>query len=248
MTEKPTYNRNIEDEQFFKQLRAAAKEKVGKNAKNYPNLIKAFLLPSLYVFFWVMAMHYKASPSLYYTCFTMMGITMILIFVNLIHEACHYTLFKTRWKNEVVYSFFDIMGANSFIWANRHIRMHHNYSNTIGFDSDIEQGGMLKVFPADKGGFIQKYQHYWFIFLYPLFLLNWLLIRDFKDFYSPKSYIRKFIDIPPKEHFKLWFFKLFFFTYILIIPIVFFKIGVAQALIGFLFQVIIGGIFGLFVL
>ena len=96
--------------------------------------------------------------------------------------------------------------------------------------------------------FIQKYQHYWIFFLYPMFLLNWLLIRDFKDFYSSKRYIKKIINIPVKEYYTLWFFKFFFITYTLLIPIFIFDIEVSQALIGFLIQMICGSLLGMVIL
>jgi linoleoyl-CoA desaturase len=126
--------------------------------------------------------------------------------------------------------------------------MHHNYTNTVGWDSDIEQGNPLKLFPTTIFLPIQKYQHYWVFLLYPLFLLNWLLIRDFRDFYSSKRYIRKFIKIPFKEYFKLWFFKLLFFSYIIFIPVFVFNVGIVQAISGFLIQMISGSVLGMVIL
>ena len=38
------------------------------------------------------------------------------------------------------------MGANSYIWKIRHIRLHHNYPNVMGWDSDFEQSDTGKGF------------------------------------------------------------------------------------------------------
>ena len=245
---KPTFTKSTVEDRDFILLKETIKEHLSLEGKNYQNQIKAFLLPLLYLLFWLAAMHYKSTPSLYYLFYGLMGIFVILIFANLIHEACHLTLFKKKWKNKVMMYFFDFIGANSFIWANRHIRMHHNYPNIIGWDTDIEQSGPIKLFPSESPSFIQKYQHYWAFFLYPFFFLNWLLLRDFKDFYSSDRYIKKVVKIPPKEHFKLWFFKLLYFSYIIVIPILVFKVDIVQALLGFLILMITGSILGMMIL
>lgn len=248
MFTKPTFTKNPEEDRNFIQLKERIKEQLNTDNKNYQNQIKAFIFPSLYFLFWLAAIHYRTTPGLYYLFYALIGILTALIFVNLIHEACHHTLFKKKWKNRVILYFFDCIGANSFIWINRHIRMHHNYPNVIGWDTDIEQGGPIKLFPSDKQSNIQKYQHYWAFFLYPFFLLNWLLLRDFKDFYSSNRYIRKVIKIPLIEHFKLWFFKIFFFSFILIIPIWIFGVSISQAFWGFMIQMISGSLLGMVIL
>ena len=94
------------------------------------------------------------------------------------------TLFKNKRINNWYVHFFDLLGANSYIWKIRHIRLHHNYPNVMGWDSDFEQSEMARVFPHGHYSKMHKYQHIYLPFLYPFFLLNWLLIRDFKDFFN----------------------------------------------------------------
>src|SRR3970040_2478903 len=120
----------VEDRDFIL-LKETIKENLSLESKNYQNQIKAFLLPLLYLLFWLAAMQYQSIPSLYYLFYGLMGVLVTLVFVNLIHEACHQTLFKKKWKNKVMMYFFDFIGANSFIWANRHSRMHYNYPNIL---------------------------------------------------------------------------------------------------------------------
>jgi linoleoyl-CoA desaturase len=248
MYSKPKFAKSKEDDQNFILLKQTVKKMVGIVKPNYENQIRAFLLPILYCYFWFLAMSFRENIYLYFFLYGVMGILLTLIFINLVHEACHNTLFKKKWLNTIYLYLFDCIGANSFIWCNRHIRMHHNYTNTVGWDSDIEQGNPLKLFPTNEFSPIQKYQHYWIFLLYPMFLLNWLLIRDFRDFYSSNRYIKKFISIPLKEHFKLWFFKLLFFSYIIIIPIILFNVGIGQAIAAFLIQMISGSLLGMVIL
>lgn len=249
MSSKPTFAKSNEEGRHFIDLKEAVESRLANSKENLSlPKIKFFVLPLLYLSCWMAAMYFKTLPGLYYTFYCLMGITMVLIFVNLIHEACHLLLFEKKRHNQMAMYLFDLIGANSYIWGLRHIRLHHNYPNTIGWDSDIEQSGPIKIFPTENPSFLQRNQHYYIFFLYPLFLLNWLLLRDFKDFYTPKRYIQKVVNIPRIEFFKLWFFKIFFISYIVLIPIFIFNIDVAQALTGFVLLMICGSLLGMIIL
>jgi linoleoyl-CoA desaturase len=60
-----------------------------------------------------------------------------------------------------------------------------------GWDTDIEQSDIFRVFPNGGYSKYHKYQHIYMPFLYPLFLFNWLVVRDFKDFFNKKKTVRK---------------------------------------------------------
>ena len=104
------------------------------------------------------------------------------------------------------------MGANSYIWKIRHIRLHHNYPNVMGWDSDIEQSDIARIFPHGSYSKMHKYQHIYLPLLYPFYLINWLLIRDFKDFFN-KKIIWKVTTISTVEYIKLFLFKVSFFLH-----------------------------------
>ena len=126
------------------------------------------------------------------------------------------------------------MGANSYIWKIRHIRLHHNYPNVMGWDSDIEQSEMARVFPHGDYSKMHKYQHIYLPFLYPFFLFNWLLIRDFKDFFNKKKVVWKVTSIPAIEYVKLFVFKAVFIFYTLFLPMLILHISFVQIFIAFL--------------
>jgi Fatty acid desaturase len=149
--------------------------------------LKAILFPLMYVAAYVVALAYGQNLTVLYSCYCVMGVMLVIIFLNLIHEAVHNTLFRRKWLNALYIYFFDLMGANSYIWKVRHTRLHHNYPNIMGWDSDIEQSPLVRVFPHGKFSGIHKYQHIYMPMLYPLFLLNWLLVRDFKDYFNRKK-------------------------------------------------------------
>ncbi|WP_231131574.1 hypothetical protein [Flavobacterium hydrophilum] len=56
--------------------------------------------------------------------------------------------------------------------------------------------------------------------IYPLYSLNWIYIRDFKDFFGKKdNYVKKVVDkIPSKEVYRLFAAKAINLFYLLFVP------------------------------
>lgn len=142
---------------------------------------------------------------------------------------------------------FDMIGANSYMWNKRHLRLHHNFTNVEGWDSDIEKSKFLKVHPKSANKKAGKFQHL-IIFIYPLFITNWFLIRDFKDFFNPKMIVRKISGVPLKQYFKLFFFKLFFIGYLVVVPTFITEFSVLQTVLALFVMLLTAGTFALTVL
>jgi linoleoyl-CoA desaturase len=141
----------------------------------------------------------------------------------------------------------DLIGANSYIWKRRHTVLHHNFANVAGWDSDIEQASFFRIFPSDPARPLHKFQHKLMFLVYPFYLANWLLIRDFKDFFKRAQIIRKVTAIPVIEYVKLFFFKLFYFTYIFLVPI-WIGFEIWQVIVAVLVMLVTANNFALFVL
>ena len=183
----------------------------------------------------------------YYLLFGCMGILIVIIFLNLVHEAVHNNLFRHKKVNRWMLYMFDCLGANSFIWKKRHEILNHNFPNVSGWDSDIEQAGLFRIYPHAVSRPVHKIQHRTFIFLYPLYIVNWLFVRDFKDFFSSKQIVRKICKIPFREYIILFAFKLFFIFYTIFLPVLL-GIPFVQAFAGMCLMLIVAGIFALLVL
>lgn len=238
-------------EQVFQLLRKDARELVVNltPARQWQIKLKAFLFPLIYLALWLIAMKWgDEKPWIYYLSFWALGMMIVIVFLNIIHDAVHGTIFSNRRLNDLFVYLFDLMGANSFIWRLRHVRFHHNYPNVNGWDTDMEQTDIFRVFPNGPHSKLHRYQHLYMPLIYPLFLFNWLIIRDFRDFFNPNKTVRKLIDIPFKEYVKLFLFKGFFFFYLIGFPILFVNISWQQALLGFILMVMTASIFSLFVL
>jgi len=247
---KPSFIKN-NDTDLFQELRKQVNETVDRlEPKRRSDIIlKAILFPSLYIIFYITALVWSANETVYYAAFFMMGVLLVLNFLNLIHEAVHNTLFKNKRINNWYVHFFDLLGANSYIWKIRHVRLHHNYPNVMGWDSDFEQSPLARVFPHAPFSKLHKYQHIYLPLFYPLYLINWLLVRDFKDFFNRKKLVWKVIDkIPLIEYVKLFLFKAAFIFYTLVLPVLLLHISWEQAVTGFLIMLFTASIVSLLVL
>lgn len=248
---KPIYNKNNDENKLFAELRKRVSQRVEEIPENRNRFIqiKAIILPMLYFGLYVFALMNAENSTLYLFAFALMGISLVLIYLNLIHEAAHNNIFKNKKLNTVVLKIFDLVGANSYIWKKRHIVSHHAYPNVDGWDTDIEQSGVLKIYPHIEPTGIQKIQHRIFFFIYPLYLFNWMFIRDFRDFFDQERIILKTQgSIPAQEKVKMVLFKSFYFFYQIFIPVIFFSVSWQLALGAWFLQIIVASVFALFVL
>ena len=215
------FKQDSADNAHLRQLRSQLKN-VLKNLpkrRRHNKQYMAIALPLLFMSTYLIALQLIGNIYMFCMLYAVLGVISVLVFINIIHDAVHDNVFKKRWANNALLSVFDLLGGNSFIWKKRHMILHHNFQNIAGWDSDIEQAGLIKVYPQEKASLINRNQH-WLIFLfYPMYLFNWIFVRDFKDFFMKNRLIKKVCKIPLIEFAKLFFFKVLFFYYILIIPI-----------------------------
>src|SRR5699024_12211939 len=77
------------------------------------------------------------------------------------------------------------------------------YSHTLHTFPTRRSSDLL--FPDTPFLKIHKYQHIYMWLIYPLYTLNWLFIRDFKDFFGTKdNYLKRILKIPKIEYVKLF--------------------------------------------
>lgn len=249
MNSKITYERTDESDFHYKVLKTLVNERLKTLPKSREQKakIRSILLLVTYFALYFLAIANTHSVPLFYSLYIAMGLVMVLVYLNLIHETVHGNVFENKFINQLVLFLFDLMGPNSYIWKKRHIIMHHNYPNIFGWDTDIEQAGIFKIYPHGKPHGLQHYQHYLFVLLYPLYLSNWLFIRDFKDFFLKNRLIKKTSKIPKVEYVKLIAGKLLFLTYMVGIPVML-GLPLLHAILALLILLVTSGIFSLLIL
>lgn len=244
----PSFVKNEKDAAHFRELRelVTATVKTLPRSRQRVAKFKAIFLPVLHIAIYLVALN-STNYLLFCLAYIGLGFNMVIMFLNLIHEACHGSLFKSKRLNKVYQLLMDLMGGNSFMWKKRHIYLHHNYINVENWDSDIEKTHLLKVHPQGKIKVFNRYQHL-LVFLYPMFVINWFLIRDFKDFFSTRMIVRKLGKIPTAEYYKLFLFKLFFVMYAFVLPVVVTPFSWMQVAGAFFLMLLSAGFVALFVL
>lgn len=206
---RPTYLKPDADD-FFKRMREEVNEKVLKNESLYRlNVLKSIGLLMVFFLFYGCVLYFGDSLPLLFLFYILSGITMIVLFINAFHDAAHNALFKNPKSNELFTYVLELFGGNRWLWIRRHIHLHHAYPNVPDWDIDIKQSDIIRIFPNSPLYDYHKYQHIYMWFIYPLYSLNWIYIRDFKDFFGRRNnYVKKVVEkIPTVEVYKLFIAK-----------------------------------------
>lgn len=216
---KPVYKK-ADFNDFFKKLQKEVQENVlGDHSIQRKNVIKSFALLFLYFLFYSCTLLFGYSIFLLFLFYILLGWSTIVLFINAFHDAAHGAVFKSKRNNHIFMHVLELFGSNSYLWSKRHILLHHPYPNVQNWDTDIKQSDIVRIFPDSPYLNMHKYQHLYMWLIYPFYTLNWLFIRDFKDFFGTKdNYVKRILSIPRKEYIKLFAAKLFNIFYLIIIP------------------------------
>jgi len=220
---RPVYAKPGADD-FFKKMRLEVNETVLKNSTLYVlNIVKSVGLLAIFFLSYFCILIFGNSTSLLFLFYILCGILMIVLFINAFHDAAHGALFKKPKHNQWFLYVLELFGSNHWLWMRRHIGLHHAYPNVPDWDVDIKQSDIIRIFPTSPLLDYHKYQHIYMWFIYPLYSLNWIYIRDFKDLFGRKdNYVKKIVEtIPKREIYKLFAAKIINLSYLLIIPIIF---------------------------
>lgn len=149
-----------------------------------------------------------------------LGITMTLIGFNVCHDALHGSFSDRKWVNTFFGWFFNVIGANVYVWKITHNQIHHTFTNIVGHDADLEVApGIIRINSTESLKPIHRYQHIYAFMLYSLSSLSWFFKKDYMKFFD-KSLRERGMKPPISEYFKLFAYKAFYYTLFLIIPLI----------------------------
>lgn len=105
----------------------------------------------------------------YLTCL-MMGILYAWIGLNVQHDANHGAFSENSRINEYLGYSQNYIGGSALMWMYEHIVNHHQYTNSIYMDPDIQGGGVLRFYEeGSKKRWYHGYQDKYIFFLESLF-------------------------------------------------------------------------------
>ncbi len=169
----------------------------------------------------------------------MLGLAMLMgagvagLGFSVAHDALHDAYSSSRSVNQTLGWTFDFLGASSYVWRILHNVVHHTYTNVHGVDEDLEVSGLLRLSPHTPRKAIHRFQHLYCFFAYSLSTLSWVFFKDYH--YLARG------DIGPFRHrahrrrdlaiMVAW--KLFYYAWTIVIPVLILKIAWWQFLIGY---------------
>ena len=121
------------------------------------------------------------SPQVMLALAVLVGVGVAGIGFGVAHDAAHGAYSSRRNINRILAYTFDLCGASSYMWALGHNVVHHTYTNIPGVDGDIASSGLLRQSPGRAPRWYHRYQHLYAFPLYSLAMLNWTLLKDYRE-------------------------------------------------------------------
>lgn len=211
---------------------------------NREMVIKTIVMFSLYVIPYLLIVTSLVTGSGWRALLTViMGLGLAGIGLSVMHDANHGAYSNKAWLNTLIGYSINFVGATAFNWKIQHNVLHHTYTNIHQEDEDISPRGVLRLNPHSDWNHMHRYQFIYAWFLYGLMTLVWMITKDFIRLarYQRNGLVKKHKANLIREWAILIGTKLFYFLYIIIIPLVVTDLLWWEVLIGFLIMHYLAG-------
>jgi linoleoyl-CoA desaturase len=151
------------------------------------------------------------------------GLAQTFLLLNIAHDSNHNAISSRPEINKSLNYVFDLCGISSYMWRILHHRGHHSCINLHGEDDAIEGRGLFRFTPHDPRKPLHRFQHIYALFLYAMFSLEYVFVRDFQSFFFPGHAYLTRTKHPVREYVVLFAGKAFYLTYMLVLPIMVMK-------------------------
>ncbi len=237
MAEKIIFN-NKKNREFSEAVKSEVKaffkkENISKHA-NAQMVMKTIIIVSVYFGCYALIITGGFSlPIMWLLCIGM-GIGMAGIGFSVTHDALHGSYSSNSKINYLVGLFFDLVGANGYIWKITHNVLHHTYTNVHGHDEDLEVAEFIRLSPHTEHKSVHRFQHLLAFPAYSFATIFWVFVKDYWYFFkSPLGpFENKKHDI--KEWVTLIVTKLIYYGYAIVLPLLILDITWWHFLIGFI--------------
>jgi len=203
-------------------------------------MLSFLLVPYLTLLFagitngWIVALLYAA-----------IGVGQAGVGFSVMHDACHGSFSKYPWLNKIFSYTMNFVGGNASLWKIQHNVLHHSFTNVEGLDEDIAPPAwLLRFSPHAKRYWIHRLQHIYGWGFYALGTLSWATTKDFTGLFKYKrdGLLNKkdgpFSFLLTKVI--LW--KVVYYAYILVLPLILVPVSWWVVLIGFLVMHLVAGL------
>lgn len=180
--------------------------------------IKAALMAGVYLTAYFGMLFFSESLAAMFSWFALLGVVLIVLFLNTAHDLAHNTFLKSKKWNQRFMYLFDFLGDDHVIWKTRHVVYHHSYSNVQHWDKDIRQSKMVRILPNAVYRNFHKYQHVYMPVLYLFYTIHVSFIRDFYDMFHKNGLMKTHGAAKERKIARFILFKIINLTHLLVIP------------------------------
>jgi linoleoyl-CoA desaturase len=154
------------------------------------------------------------------------GLSQVFLALAIAHDANHSAISDNPKVNKFFGYAFDVCGVSSYNWRVVHNNGHHYCVNVHGEDIAVTTGGLIRMAPGEPRRKIHQYQHIYFWFLYSLYTIDYVLVRDFKYVFTNPVDASKSLGVTKMQIAGLLLSKIFYLGYMIVIPALFLDFSV----------------------
>lgn len=163
-----------------------------------------------------------------------LGVATAGIGFSVAHDAIHGAYFKNKRLNYLLGLTMNLIGGNRYVWSITHNVVHHTYTNIHDHDEDLEVAPFIRLSEHAPHQPIHRVQHILAFLAYSLATIFWVFLKDYKKLAQANIGPYQGKRHPRKEIVLLIASKLFYYGYMIVVPIIVLDVAWWQFLIGFL--------------
>lgn len=182
-------------------------------------MLALFFVPNILIVSGIAAGH----TLLFFVLWFLQGLGMVGIGCAVHHDSNHGSYSDNKTVNKIIGDIVNLVGGYDVTWRIQHNILHHTYTNIEGLDEDIDAGGLMRFSPHSEHKAIHRFQHIYGWFLYCLLTVQWVTYKDYRliYLYNQKGLLRKEKISPAKAILELSIYKVIYFGYVLVLPIIY---------------------------
>ncbi|MCB8998441.1 MAG: acyl-CoA desaturase [Bacteroidales bacterium] len=199
-------------------------------------VLKSISILSLYLIpYFIVILSGISNPFTVFGLWIIMGIGSAGIGLSIMHDANHGSYSKNQNFNKFLGYLLNFIGGSAVNWKLQHNYLHHGYTNVDGMDEDINTGVVLRLSPNQKRLKVHRWQHIYGWFLYGLMTISWVTSKDYAQLkrYRDMGLLKKQNRSYRWLLNELILSKLFFYSYLLVIPLIFSGVAWWQTILFF---------------
>lgn len=161
------------------------------------------------------------------------------------HDANHGTYSPNKKVNRFIGYILEVIGGYTVNWKIQHNVLHHTYTNIAGLDEDIDSIILLRLSPRQKWYWFHRYQYLYAWFFYMAMTLFWMTAKDFLQVIRYKQHdllVKQKVSLK-QALLRISIYKLGYYAYILVLPMLFSGQPWYWVLAGFLLMHFSSGLF-----